>query len=359
MSINPPRILIAAGGTGGHIFPALHVAAAIKNLNPSVVIEFVGTGRPLEEKLIVGAGYKLTVVPISGLVGRGLVGVIKFIFSFPGAFLKTWQLLSTFKPDLVFGFGGYSSFLPVTISWMRGIPTWIHEAEASPGLANKVLGFYVNRISTAFPSTAFSKSRSLATGHPVRVDLLSVSKMKALSKNPVKILIVGGSQGSRAIDEAMIEIAPKLAQKEVFITHQTRPENEEKVRQAYKNAGVTSQVVSFIKEMPSAYEDCDIIIARSGAGTVAEVAVINRPAIFVPLPSSQGGHQLVNAKILADLGKAIIVTEGESFSSSLWRTLETLTDLTEYKKMEDAPGPNISTNAAETIAKESLKLISK
>ncbi len=357
MSVDNPRILIAAGGTGGHIFPALHVASSIKNLKPSSVIEFVGTGRPLEDKLIGGAGYKLTPIPVTGLVGRGFIGALKFVFSFPRAFLKTWRVLFNFRPDIVFGFGGYSSFLPVTIAKLRGIPTWIHEAEASPGLANRVLGLYVNKISTAFPSTAFSKSRSIATGHPVRSDLLTVSKKKSLTQDAKNILIVGGSQGARAIDDAMIEIAQKCAKKSLFITHQTRPENEDKVRQAYQNAGANAQVVSFIKEMSKAYNDCDVVIARSGAGTVAEVAVINRPAIFVPLPSSQGGHQLVNAKILADLGKARIVTEGVSFSSRLWSELESILDRTAHQAMEEARGPSVSINAAETIARESLKLI--
>jgi UDP-N-acetylglucosamine--N-acetylmuramyl-(pentapeptide) pyrophosphoryl-undecaprenol N-acetylglucosamine transferase len=350
------KVLIAASGTGGHIFPAIHVAKAILKLSPQSEITFVGTGRPLEQKLIGGAGFNLRTVGITGLSGRGLMGAFKFLIKLPSALYKTFNLIRGVTPDLVFGFGGYGSFLPVTVARILGIPTWIHEAEASPGLANRVLGWYVDRISTAFPGTDFPKRKVSNYGHPVRAELLAVPKERVLS-SPAKVLVVGGSQGARALDNGIIELAPKLAGLNIEITHQTRPENLELVEGALKKAGVRCRVLNFIEDMAQAYADSDVIIARSGAGTVAEIAVVNRPTIFVPLPSSQGGHQMVNAQVLASRGKAIIIAEGDGFSERLLAGLIEALDPQRYRAMVAAPGPNQPVDAAMKIAEESLGII--
>jgi UDP-N-acetylglucosamine--N-acetylmuramyl-(pentapeptide) pyrophosphoryl-undecaprenol N-acetylglucosamine transferase len=356
MKIDSPKILIAAGGTGGHIFPAIHVAKAILNQSPKAEISFVGTGRPLEEKLIVGAGFPLSTIKVTGVAGRGFKGIIEFLYHLPGAVWSVVKLIKSKKPDIVFGFGGYGSVLPVTIARLLGIKTWIHEAEASPGLANKFLGSISHKISTAFPNKVFAAKKVIHSGHPVRSDLLSVNKLKKIG-SPARILVVGGSQGARALDNAVIELAPRLKSLDIEIVHQTRPENLGVVDLALKNAGVRAQVVNFIQDMAKAYEESDIIIARSGAGTVAEIAVVNRPTIFVPLPSSQGGHQYVNAEVLASIGKAKIVNEGEGFSDKLYETLKDLLAPSSYDKMIQAPGSGQSLDAATVIANESLKLL--
>jgi UDP-N-acetylglucosamine--N-acetylmuramyl-(pentapeptide) pyrophosphoryl-undecaprenol N-acetylglucosamine transferase len=356
MKIDSPTILIAAGGSGGHIFPAIHVAKAILIQNPRAKISFVGTGRPLEEKLIGGAGFTLDTIKVTGLVGRGLKGVFQFVCNLPGGIWSVLRLIRSKKPDMVFGFGGYGSVLPVLVARLMGIQTWIHEAEASPGLANRFLGSISHRISTAFPNKHFAVKKVIHSGHPVRADLLNVNKIKKLG-SPAKILIVGGSQGARALDIAVIELAPRLNSLNIEITHQTRPENLGAVELALKNAGVRAKVVNFIQDMAKAYDESDIIIARSGAGTVAEIAVVNRPSIFVPLPSSQGGHQLVNAEVLASIGKAKIVKEGEGFSENLFLTLKELLVPSCFDRMIEAPGSGQPLDAATVIAKESLKLL--
>ena len=352
------RFLIAAGGTGGHIFPAIHVAKSILAMAPNSKIIFVGTGRPLEDKLITGAGFELRKIKMVGVSGRGLKGILEFASVVPKAVFQTWKLISDFKPDLVFGFGGYGSFLPVTLGALRGIPTWIHEAEASPGLANKILGMYVDKISTAFNNVSFNPKKTIHTGHPVREDLLRVTKKSGLSSER-NLLIVGGSQGARSLDNSVVEIAPQLAALNVSVVHQTRPENRQVVASALADAGVAHEVTSFISEMANAYDRADIIVARSGAGTVAELSVVNRPAILVPLPSSQGGHQLVNAKCLADVGKGVIVEEGADFGGRLLAAIKKYLEPSFYREVVNRPGREQPVNSAAAVASAALEIISE
>jgi UDP-N-acetylglucosamine--N-acetylmuramyl-(pentapeptide) pyrophosphoryl-undecaprenol N-acetylglucosamine transferase len=350
------RFLIAAGGTGGHIFPAIHVSKSILAREPNSKIMFVGTGRPLEDKLIAGAGFELRKIKMVGVSGRGLKGALEFMTVAPAAVFQTWRLISEFKPDLIFGFGGYGSFLPLTLGALRGIPTWIHEAEASPGLANKILGLYVDKISTAFNTGSFNAKKSIHTGHPVREDLLRVAKKGNLS-SPPHLLIVGGSQGARSLDNSIIELAPQLAALNVSVLHQTRPENQQAVAAALVKSGVKHEVTSFISEMASAYDKADVVIARSGAGTVAELSVINRPSILVPLPSAQGGHQLVNAKCLADVGKGVIVEEGPNFGDRLLSAIKKYLEPSVYGAVVSRPGRVQPVNAADAVAEAAIEIV--
>ncbi|NDC39034.1 MAG: UDP-N-acetylglucosamine--N-acetylmuramyl-(pentapeptide) pyrophosphoryl-undecaprenol N-acetylglucosamine transferase, partial [Proteobacteria bacterium] len=199
MSKNAPRILIAAGGTGGHIFPALHVARATAQLSPGAAVAFIGSGRPLEEKLIDGSGYQRFVLPSVRIMQQGVLGLVKFALTAPFAIFKVRALLKEFKPDVVVGMGGYVTVLPVLVAKLMGIPTWIHEAELHPGLANKVLGLISSKVSVAFSSTRMLTSRELIhTGHPVRPELAGIATMPSPDV-PRRLLIVGGSQGARAI----------------------------------------------------------------------------------------------------------------------------------------------------------------
>jgi len=352
------QILIAAGGTGGHIFPALFVASALKETTPNISIRFVGTGRPLEKNLIAGAKYALFEIKSTGVMGRGLSGALLFLVLLPKVLIQTFILLRKLKPDAVVGFGGYGSFFPVTIAALLGIPTWIHEAEASPGLANKILSFFASKVSGAFATTNFPKSKFIFTGHPIRPSLLQVERSKDLNITPHNILILGGSQGARAIDNVFIEMAARLPKEHLSIVHQTRSENMEVVKAAYEKHGVNADVTSFIDDIACKFSWEDIVVARSGAGSVAEVAAVNRPAIFIPLPTSQGGHQLTNAKVLSDLGKAIIVEEGADFEDRLLHALKTLLDKTEYFQMINRPGPQLREQAALEIAQGVLNLVS-
>ncbi len=356
------RVLIAASGSGGHIFPALFVARAFKEKikekrGRDLEIQFVGAGRALDAKLIEGAGYKLNVISTSGITGLGVKGILTFLLKMPVTLAKTIKLIRELKPDLIMGFGGYVTVYPVTVGAIFGIPTWIHEAEASPGLANKFLSIFASRISTAFDGTSFPKSKTVVTGHPIRSEIKLVHPINVSGDAPSNLLVLGGSQGSNSLDNILIELAPFLKEKKVNLLHQCRPENKEKVAIAYKSHDINATVLPFITDMTEAYNFSHIVISRSGAGSVAEISAINRPAIFVPLPSSQGGHQLVNAKALSDIKKALIVTEGEGFKERLMKALDELLDLKNYNEYFSRSGRNISVDAAESIAEGCLKLI--
>jgi len=274
-------------------------------------------------------------------------------------------VLKTFQPNLVLGVGGYSSFYPVTAARLKSLPTWIHEAESKPGLANKVLSKYATKISTAFDVKAFPSKKMLITGHPVRPEILEV-KAKDSTTIPHNLFLMGGSQGAKALDIAMAQIAPFLKERNLSILHQARAENIDIVSKSYEASGLNAEVISFIDDMVLAYNWSDIIISRSGAGSVAEVSAINRPVIFVPLPSSQADHQKFNAKVLEKQGKAIVVEEGSEFESRLKIALSKILDQKNYSEMLQKKQRDIPLNAAHSIAngcltlmKESIKQVLK
>lgn len=356
MSKDSPRILIAAGGTGGHIFPALHVARAVAQLAPGASVAFIGSGRPLEQRLIDGAGYKRFVLPSVRIMQQGVVGLLKFALSAPVAMLKVRALFREYKPDVVVGMGGYVSVLPVLVARLMGIPTWIHEAELYPGLANKLLGLFSSKVSVAFESTKMLTSRELLhTGHPVRPELAGIATMPS-PERPRQLLIVGGSQGARAIDEAFIELAPTLQPLGVVVRHQTREENCQRLIDAYGAAGVAATVQPFISDMPEAFRWCDIVVSRAGAGAISELAVVNRPAVLVPYPFAQGGHQVGNAQVLVDAGKAVMIEEGANFPARVLLALRQLLEPAAYRSMRQIAPNLIALDAASKIAAGILEL---
>ena len=263
-SPQPLRFLIAASGTGGHLIPAVHIADAIKSAHPHCEIEFIGAGRPLEETLIVARGFKRHIVAASGIKRRGVLGVLSFIAKLPVATSQLLRLYRSFSPSVVIGVGGYVSVLPVVVARLKGIPTWTHEAELHPGLANRVLARVADCMSVAFDETRIrGRARLQVTGHPVRQELRAIDRVLVREGAPKHLLILGGSQGARGLDSAVTEIAPMLAERGISVVHQARPEEAETVAAAYRAAKVSAHVVSFIDDMPGAYEWADIIVSRA------------------------------------------------------------------------------------------------
>jgi UDP-N-acetylglucosamine--N-acetylmuramyl-(pentapeptide) pyrophosphoryl-undecaprenol N-acetylglucosamine transferase len=355
---NSPRVLIAASGSGGHLLPALIIAQAFKTRLPDAQIEFVGSGRPLEEIIIGRNGFKCQVISASGLKNRGLKGALEFVFSLPSGIVATWKLLNAFKPDVIVGAGGYATFLPITLGFARGIPTWIHEAELKPGLANSFLSLIASKTSIAFEHARMPFwARAQFTGHPVRPEIAAIAKEGSQVISPKKLLIMGGSQGAKAIDDAMVALSPYLREHGISIWHQCRKENLELVNAGYKSLNVEAKVESFIEKPQDAYRWADLVVCRSGAGTVMEIGLINRPTIFVPYPFAQGNHQLANAKTLADFGKALIVEEGADFQARLKNSLDKLLSDSSYQQMKNGPFVTRSAGAANSIVEGCLGLI--
>jgi UDP-N-acetylglucosamine--N-acetylmuramyl-(pentapeptide) pyrophosphoryl-undecaprenol N-acetylglucosamine transferase len=346
------RVLVAASGTGGHLIPALHIMRALETAMPGAVIECIGAGKPLEEKLIVGNGYRRHIISTAGVKKRGILGLIQFLFKLPIGIVQCFKLMLSFKPDVVVGVGGYVSVLPVVVARFMWIPTWTHEAELKPGLANKVLGYFADRMSVSFAETKLrGRVKTVFTGHPVRPELASVDRSSTPVGSPTKLLILGGSQGARGLDQVIPEIADLLRDKGVEVVHQCRPENCELVVNSYRAARIKASVVSFIDDMAGAYQWSDLIISRAGASSVAEIGCVNRPTIFVPYPFQQGTHQTDNAKALASSNKALIVEETQpEFGRRLREALAKLLDSDGYLAMKSAPYEPLGLRAAEQIA---------
>ncbi len=355
----PHRIIVAASGTGGHLIPAMHIVAALKKADPSCVVEFIGAGRPLEEKLIVDKGYTRHSIASAGVKRRKLLGVFQFLVRLPKGISQISSLYRSFGPDVVVGVGGYVSVLPIIVARLKGVPTWIHEAERQPGLANRVLGYFADRMSTAFADTKVGgRVQTVHTGHPVREELARVDSVAIRPDAPKRLLVLGGSQGARGLDESVPHLASLLAERNIEVVHQCRPDAMELVVNSYRAAGVAAHVVSFIDDMTGAYDWSDVIISRAGASSVAEISCVNRPAIFVPYPFQQGTHQTDNARVLVDHQKGILVEEtAPDFAGRLKGALERLLDPNVFRGMKEAPAPNRSTNAASAIADGILGLV--
>lgn len=323
------RILIAASGSGGHLLPALLIAKELMS-SEEVEIRFLGSGRPLEAKLLSQSGIRRYEVPISGLVGRGARGIFQFGITAPIAFYRVWRIFSEFKPQVVVGVGGYASFLPVFVGFLRGIPTWIHEAEVTPGLTNRTLAPLVSRVSVGFENCRLTGQKVLFSGHPIKDEICSVKARTREQGPPKNLLILGGSQGASAVDKAFLELLEFLSSKHIKILHQCRPECVAMLEQAYRSKQIDAQVTSFIDSIADAYNWSDIVVSRAGAASVNELAIVNRPAILIPLPGSQGGHQTVNALYLSNAGKGEIVEQNLALAQNLQSKLEILLDPNRY-----------------------------
>lgn len=351
------RVLIAASGTGGHLMPAVQIAKALQRLEPSAQIEFVGSGRALEAKIVDAAGFRRHVLSTSGVKGRGVVGALQFIAGFPRAWFQVRKLIRDFHPSVIVGVGGYVSVLPVLSGWLSGIPTWVHEAELKPGLANNLLCRVASRTSVAFHDARMpSAARIERTGHPIRSDLQSLRGRMPVGEFPRRALILGGSQGADAIDRACVELASVFREKGTEVWHQCRPENVEFVAAGYKEAGVAARVEPFIDNMCEAYAWADFAISRAGAGAVMEIEAVNLPTIFVPYPFAQGNHQSANARTLVLKQKALLVEEGPDFVSRLRQAVGSFFSGGLFSQMAARPADLRSLDAAETIARGVLAI---
>lgn len=342
-------ILIAASGSGGHLMPARYIADALADRGYE--IHFVGSGRRLEEDIFGSTPYTAHSISLTGLNNVGIKGWVRFFLKLPGAFLKTRALVSNLQPRAVIGVGGYASVLPVLIASSKGIPSWIHEAELSPGNANRFLARFASKVSIAFEETSdFPAHKKVFTGHPLRRDVAELDTSYMSPNRVENLLVIGGSQGAKALDEALEHLAPRLQSSGFRIFHQCRPEHVERLRARYEEVGLEARVESFIQELGEAYRWSHLIVCRAGAGTVMEIATVNKPTIFVPFPYAQGLHQHKNAETLASKGKALIVEEGETFEERLFAALAHLQDPDAYQEMVDRPKPHRPIDAAERIA---------
>jgi UDP-N-acetylglucosamine--N-acetylmuramyl-(pentapeptide) pyrophosphoryl-undecaprenol N-acetylglucosamine transferase len=317
-SNGPLRIVIAGGGTGGHLFPGIAVAQEFETRNPASRIIFVSTGNPLERSVLSKTGYTLQTITAAGIKGRGLWNQIKSVVKIPKGILAANRILKKFSPDLTVGLGSYSAGPVVFTAWLRRIPIVIHEQNILPGITNRILSRFANRIYISFENTKSNMdSRKVQwTGNPVRRELLEYSDRHAEDVSDdsgngfFTILIIGGSQGAHRINTAVIEALEHLEDKEhLHFVHQTGDADEQPVEEAYRRSNIQCTVQSFFDIMAELYSRADLLICRAGATTVAEITALGKAVIFIPFPYAADNHQVLNAGTLAEDGAAEMIIE--------------------------------------------------
>ena len=310
------RLLVAGGGTGGHLYPGIALAEEVTS-RPNGAVLFVGTPRGLETKLVPAAGFDLELLDVSGLNRVGLGKVIKGLGRLPRAFFASRAILKRFRPDLVIGVGGYASGPLVLAAALLGYPTAIQEQNSQPGLTNRVLGVFARRVFVAFEDAKkfFSASKTRLFGNPVRRKFVTAVRGVDRSVADVArgVLILGGSQGAKAVNDLMVDAAAVLAKENRLppLVHQTGPADEARVREKYAAAGLADRVQlrPFIDDMPTALAAAALVVGRAGALTLAELAMMARPAILIPLPTAAADHQTRNATEFARAGAAVVVEQ--------------------------------------------------
>lgn len=314
MSGNGMRIVIAGGGTGGHLFPGIAIAEAFKRRSASNRVLFITTGRPIESRVLSQTDFETVQIAAAGIKGMGLAGKLKALIKVPVGILGSLALFLRFRPHVVIGLGGYSAAPVIIAAWMTGIFRVIHEQNRIPGMTNRFLARYAHRIYVSFSDTDMGgyTEKIRAAGNPIRLEIVEqmADKPKAAPPEAFTVLILGGSQGAHSINTAVIEALPYLAASRMYrFIHQTGTTDVEMVRQGYEKAGTESRVDAFFDDMAACYADADLIVCRAGATSVAEVAAAGLPAIFIPYPHAADNHQYFNAKSLVDAGAGEMIDQ--------------------------------------------------
>jgi len=316
------RILLAAGGTGGHIVPGLAVAA---ELSSAAEVIFIGTGKELERKLICGAGYQLEELPAAPLLGKGPKGVLNFAALFPRAFSETRMLYRKLTPQAVMGFGGYPTVIPALAAFSSRVPLILHESNVRVGLANRTLSLLATQVFAVRGSGAFWNSRVTRLPNPVRGPFYAVAPYRQPAAGERwRLLVTGGSQGAVSLNTAVLELAPLLRERGVEVWHQAGANDALRVEAAYREAGLgvdQVRVAAFVENFADALSWSHFVVCRAGAMTVAEISAAGRPAIFVPLPIA-GGHQADNCRELVCSGLSREVAQVGAFASKLRGVVE-------------------------------------
>lgn len=306
-------IVIAGGGTGGHLYPGLAVARALLARVADATVTFVGTSAGIESRVIPHEGFRLNVIRSAGLKGKSLGALMRGLFLLPLSAWDAWRTLSRLRPAVVIGVGGYSSGPVVLLAALRGIPTLLMEQNATPGLTNRLLARVVTAAAVTYQeSVATFGARAFVSGNPVREAFFAAGAVPAgHSTDAPRVLVFGGSQGAHALNAAMVEAAPILAasSQRIAVTHQTGERDVAEVRAGYERAGLTARVEPFLYEMQNEMAAADVVVCRAGATTLAEVSAAGRAAILVPLPTATDDHQRHNAEAMVARQAAVLVEQ--------------------------------------------------
>lgn len=356
------RIVIAGGGTGGHLFPGIAVAEEFMKRDPQNQVIFIGTQRGIEHRLLGPLGYTLKLIDVEGLKGKGMKALLRGAYRIPKSMWQSRGLLRTFSPDMVIGVGGYASGPAVITAWLMGIPTAIAEQNALAGNTNRILGKFVDRVFLTYERSRehFSARKVAVTGNPVRAAFVAGLDRNRDNKTGLRILIFGGSQGAAAINKTVVAMLPRLEKMkdQVRVVHQTGERDLPMVREAYQRHGVDAEVHPFIVDMVSAYAASDLVICRAGATSLAEITVAGKASILIPFPYAANDHQTLNAQAMVESGAAAMIRESELTAEKLYALVEALLrDDAKLRNMEERSRKLGRPDAAAKIVDVCLGLI--
>lgn len=353
------RLLVAGGGTGGHLFPGLALGEEVKTRHPRNDVLFVGSARGIEAREVPKAGYPLQLIEVGPLKRIGLSGLIRGLFRLPRAFWQSLRILKKFDPDVVIGVGGYSSGPVVLVAWLLRKPTAIQEQNALPGFTNRTLGRIVDAIFIAFPEAerSFPARKTHLLGNPIRRAFLDNYLHTKAPSERLSIFVTGGSQGAHVLNLRVAEALEMLASSigsRLQVLHQTGVKDQPEIAARYaalRASGLLAEAAAFLDDMPRAYAGADLLICRAGATTIAELTVCKKPAILVPFPYAADDHQTVNAHSLVDAGAALLIQERDLTAARLADELRALEgDRLRLARMARASGVLGRPEAAREIA---------
>ena len=327
------RVLIAGGGTGGHLYPGIALARELQRRHSAAHVTFAGTARGIEARVVPREGFPLDLLRVTGLKDKQGIARLRGLLLLPLAAIDAWRIVTTQRPDVVVGVGGFASGPVLAVAALRGYPTMLLEQNALPGITNRLLARVVRAAAVNFEEALrYFPRTGFVAGNPVRPEFFTAQieedydpldssaaesgvnlAQARLSHDAGRILIFGGSQGAHAINVAMVEAAARLAASgtRVAITHQTGERDLDMVRTAYERAGLEARVEAFIFQIDREMKAADVVVSRAGATTLSELAASGRPAILVPLPTSSDDHQRKNANVVAKAGAAVLIEERE------------------------------------------------
>lgn len=311
-----PVLMIAGGGTGGHIYPAIAIAREFLARDERRRVIFVGTEKGLEKTIVPKAGFPLEFINVGGLKGKGGADLLRNLARLPLGFIDAWRAVGRHRPSVVLGVGGYSSGPVLLAAWLRRVPTIIHEANAFPGLANRVMAPMVTEVAVAFDEALprMRRKSGAVTGNPIRQEFFELGQRAATAGPKRRMLIFGGSQGSRIINDTMSRALAAMGplRDALEIVHQTGPNDLEKVRAAYAQSPFAhARVVAYLDPMADEIAAADLVVCRAGAMTIGELCAVGRASVLIPFAAATNNHQELNARVVERAGGAVVITESE------------------------------------------------
>jgi UDP-N-acetylglucosamine--N-acetylmuramyl-(pentapeptide) pyrophosphoryl-undecaprenol N-acetylglucosamine transferase len=371
------RLLIAGGGTGGHLFPGMAVAEEFLSRDPANEVLFVGTERGIEARAVPAAGYRLELITAAGIRGKGIFSQLKGAAMMLYGYAQSRRILKSFRPDMVLGVGGYASLPMVLAAKGMQVPRYIHEQNAIPGMTNKLLARFADRVFITLDESArfFPKDTTLLTGNPLRRQILDlVGKQNPPSLSPLsrggsdqseqgggkrfRLFVFGGSQGAHAVNMALVEALPLMSDlsDRLEISHQSGEADCASVQAAYKDSGIPSNVQPFISDMAAEYKQADLVICRAGATTIAEVTACGKTCLFIPFPHAVDDHQRRNAEALLKKQACFMLLERELTGERLAEMIRELISDPETLRRTGAAAFSLARlDAAQIIVDEMIK----